>query len=367
MPHRTPALPAALDRRSLLRAGAACLGLATAAQLLGCGIAFAADEEQPADEIPVRVVALKGPTAMGLVELMDQVDSGALDAPYSFEIVASPDEVAPLVAKADVDVAFVPANLASVLYNNTDGAVRAIAINTLGVLYLCTTGEAVENIADLAGTTIYASGKGATPEYALDYILRANGLDPESDVTIEWKSEHAECVAALAQDANAWALLPQPFVTTAQAKNPDIAVVFDLTQEWDKLQEDLPEEERSSLITGVTITRTAFIEEHAGAVDLFIERCKESADWVNANVEEAAQLVGTYDIVPAEVAQKAIPACSIVCVSGEQMQRDLAGYLGVLFEQNPKAVGGKLPGDEFYYVGPSATDAEDSAAQKPAE
>ena len=277
MSHRTPALPAALDRRTLLRAGAACLGVAAATLLLGRGTALA-DEGQPADEVPVRIVALKGPTAMGLVELMDQVDSGDLNAPYSFEIAASPDEVAPLVAKADVDVAFVPANLASVLYNNTDGGVRAIAVNTLGVLYLCTTGQGAQSVADLAGAIIYASGKGATPEYALDYILRSSGLDPEVDVTVEWKSEHAECVAALAQDADAWALLPQPFVTTAQAKNPAIEVVFDLTAEWDKLQEGPPEEERSSLITGVTIARTAFVEEHAAAVDLFIGRCKESAD-----------------------------------------------------------------------------------------
>lgn len=343
MLHRNATL---IDRRSLFLAAGTCLGLAAVTPLLD----HPALAENATEETPVRVIALKGPTAMGLVRLMDQVGTNKLDVPYTFEIAASPDEAVPMIAKADVDVAFVPANLASVLYGNTNGGVQAIAINTLGVLYLCTAGQPMDSITDLAGATIYASGKGSTPEYALDYILRTNGLDPEVDVTVEWKSEHAECVAALAQDATAWALLPQPFVTTAQTKNPDIATVFDLTQEWDKLQENLPEEERSSLITGVTVVRTAFAEEHPEAVDLFIERCKESVDWVNANTDEAAELVGDYDIVAAGVAKKALPACSIVCIDGKNMQRRLSGYLGILFDQNPKAVGEKLPDDGFYYL-----------------
>lgn len=333
-----------LSRRSFVGA-AALLGLGLAAWRTSAALA-----SENADEVPVRIAAMKGPTAMGMVKLMDDVDTGALDAPYSFDILASTDEIAPLIAKGDIDIACVPANLASVLWNNTDGAVTALAINTLGVLYLATAGEPVATLADLAGCTIYASGKGATPEYALTYLLEANGIDPNADVTIEWKSEHAECVAALVQDPTAWALLPQPFATTAQLKNPDITCVFDLTEEWDAVQEQLPEEERSALLTGVTVTRTAFLDEHPEAVDLFLERYEESVAWVNEHVDDAAELIGAYDIVAAEVAKKALPACSIVYIDGAEMQQDLGGYLGVLFEQNPKAVGGELPADAFYYV-----------------
>ena len=203
----------------------------------------------------------------------------------------------------------------------------------------------------MAGATSYASGKGATPEYTLAYLLKANGLDPDVDVTIEWKSEHAECVSALVQDPQAWALLPQPFATTAMTKNDAIQCVFDLTAEWDAVQEKLPEEERSALLTGVTVARTAFLDEHTEAVDLFLGRYEESVDWVNANVEEAGDLVGAYNIVTAEVAKKALPACNIVYIDGEEMKQDLAGYLKVLFDQNPKAVGGALPDDDFYYLG----------------
>jgi NitT/TauT family transport system substrate-binding protein len=342
----------ALSRRAVLRAAALLAGsalLGPAALAARPALAARATEQAP-DQVPVRVAALKGPTAMGLVELMDEVDSGTLDAPYEFQILASSDEVVPLVAKGEVDVACIPANLASVLYNNTDGGVTALAVNTLGVLYLCSAGAQVASVADLAGATVYAAGKGATPEYALTYVLEAAGLDPERDVTVEWKSEHAECVAALLADPDAVALLPQPFVTSAVAANPNIQVLLDLNEAWEDAQDGLPEDERSILITGVAVARTAFVEENPTAVELFLERYAASVDFVNANVDEAAELVGAYGIVTAEVAQAALPQCNIVCITGAEMQAGLSGYLTILFGQNPKAVGGELPGDDFYFV-----------------
>ena len=305
--------------------------------------AFAGEDAQ------VRVTALKGPTAMGLVQMMDEAENGSLqDAGYQFEIAAAPDVVTPLLAKGETDIAALPANLASVLYNNTQGGVKVIAINTLGVLYIVDTDGSVASAEDLKGKTIYASGKGSTPEYALDYILRGNGLDPETDVQIEWKSEHAECLAALLEDPEGIAMLPQPFVTTAQMKNDKIEVALDLSEEWDKLQEG--KEEMSSLITGVAVARTAFVEEHPEAVADFLEAYEASVTYVNENTAEAAALVGGYDIVPQPVAERARPECNITFIAGEDMKEKLSGYLQVLCEQNPDAVGGAVPGEDFYYV-----------------
>lgn len=346
-----------LDRRKFLTvagAGAATFALAACD---GAGEPAAEDEpaedepaadEEAAEPVAVRAVALKGPTAMGLVRFMREVDDGNLaDNDYSFDIVASPDEVTPLIAKGDVDIAAVPANLASVLYNKTEKGVRAIAINTLGVLYICELRDTVHSVADLKGKTIYSSGKGSTPEYGLQYVLEKNGLTVGEDVQIEWKSEHAECVQALATSSGpAVAMLPQPFVTTAQAQNDKIRVALDLTEEWDAVQTG---DEQSSMITGVAIVRSAFADESPAAVDAFLAHYVESVDYVNDNVEDAAQLVGDYDIVAAQVAQKAIPECNIVCITGEEMAEKLAGYLDVLAEQNPQAVGGSVPGDDFYY------------------
>lgn len=296
----------------------------------------------------VHIMALKGPTAMGMVKMMDDADNGKIqDENYQFSIAASVDEVTPKLVKGEADIAAVPANLASVLYNNTDGQVEVLAINTLGVLYIVENGETIQSVGDLKGKTIYASGKGATPEYALNYILEANGIDINKDVTIEWKSEHSECVAAMTKDENAIAMLPQPFVTTAQAKNSQIRVALDLTEEWDKVQEN--SEEKSALLTGVVVARKDFIEESPEAVENFLDHYEASVEFVNSNIDEGAKLVGKYDIVPEQVAKKALPECNIVYIDGSEMKTQLAGYLSVLMEQNAKAVGGALPGDDFYY------------------
>ena len=234
--------------------------------LTGCGnqAGNTASSEEAAVEL--RVAALKGPTAMGMVKLMEDTQEQPVNGnSYQFTIAASADEVTPRLVQGEIDIAAVPANLASALYNNTKGAIQVLAINTLGVLYMVEAGESIQSVEDLRGGTIYASGKGATPEYALNYILSANGIDPERDVTIEWKSEHSECVAALTTAGEgSVALLPQPFVTTAQTKNNQIRIALDLTEEWDRLQQE--EEAPSALLTGTVIVRKAFVEENPEAV-----------------------------------------------------------------------------------------------------
>ena len=318
--------------------------------------------QETVDSLDVNVMALKGPTAMGMVKMMadsepveeftDQlkeeyenvVSSGNI---YHFTITSATDEVSAALAQGTTDIAAVPANLASVLYNNTEGGVQVLAINTLGVLYIVESGDTVHSVEDLRGKTIYASGKGNTPEAALNYVLTQNGIDPSTDVTIEWKSEQAECLSALMAEENAIAMLPQPFVTTAQAQSENLRVALDLTEEWDALQAD--SETPSTLVTGVVVARTAFAEEHPEVVSALLYRYHESVDYVNSNVEEAAQLVGQYEIVTAEVAQKALPESNIVFIEGDEMKEKLSGYLSVLFEQNPQSVGGALPDDAFYF------------------
>lgn len=288
----------------------------------------------------IKVAALKGPTAMGMVELMDEDEKNNL--PYEFTIAAAADEISPLIAQGKVDIACVPANLGAVLYKKTEGKVQALAVNTLGVLYLCENGDTVKSIADLKGKTIYSAGKGATPEYALNFILKSNGL--ENDVNIEWKSEHAECLAALLANENSVAMLPQPFVTTAQMKNEGVRVAIDLNDAWNDLGLS------SSLLTGIVIVRKEFAENYPDAVKDFLGRYSASVKFVNESIDEAAELVGKYDIVPAAVAKKAIPNCHIVCITGDEMKSKLSGYLQVLFDQLPASVGGAMPADDFYYT-----------------
>lgn len=302
------------------------------------------EEEAPKTDTPesVKIAALKGPTAMGLTYLMDNAEETGI--PYEFTIAAAADEISPMLIQGTTDLACVPANLASVIYNKTEGAVEVLAVNTLGVLYIAENGNEVGSLADLKGKTIYSSGQGATPEFALNYLLSSNGIDPKTDVTIEWKSEHSECLANLVANPGCVAMLPQPFLTTALAKSEDIHVAVDLNEEWEKL------ENGSALLTGVIVARREFAETYPHVIDSFLTSYGESVDYVNGNIPEAAQLIEKYDIVPAAVAEKALPKCNIVCITGGEMKAKLSGYLEVLFEQLPSSVGGALPSEDFYYV-----------------
>lgn len=297
------------------------------------------------EKATIRVGSLKGPTTMGIVKLMQDDEAGSAANTYDFTMSGTADEIVPLLVKGELDVALVPCNLASVLYNNTKGAVQVAAINTLGVLYLVETGESITSIADLAGKTIYSTGKGTTPEYALNYVLSMNGLTPGTDVTIEYKSEATEVAAALAAGTAEVAMLPQPFVTAALAQNDQLRVALSLTEEWERVSAD------SALVTGVAVVRKAFYEEHPEAVRAFLEEYAASAEYVNANAAEAAEWIAGLGIVAkAPLAQKAIPACNIVLITGEEMKGKVSGYLTTLYDQNPEAVGGALPDDEFYLI-----------------
>ena len=289
--------------------------------------------------------ALKGPTAMGLVEMMERRGPAASIYLWDFDLAGSADELTPKLIKGDLDIACVPANLAAVLYQKTEGQVVTLAVNTLGVLYIVENGgETIRSMADLAGRTIVAAGKGSTPEFGLRYLLEQNGLDPDRDVSIDWKSEHAECVAALAAGTADIALLPQPFVTVAQGKLETLRVALDLTAEWDALAGG------SAMITGVAVARRELVEERPELVDVFLREYAISVDWVNRNPAGAAELVAANGIIESPaVAEKALPKCNIVCLTGQEMYEKLSGYLQVLAEADPEAVGGELPRDDFYY------------------
>lgn len=288
----------------------------------------------------IRVGALTGPTAMGMVELLGN------DA-CAPSIFGSADELTPLILKGEVDLAAVPANLAATLYNKTEGGVTALAVNVLGVLYICAYQmPEIASLEDLRGQTLYATGKGATPEYFLRYVLTRNGLDPDRDLTIEWKSEPGEVVALLNARQSGIAMLPQPYVTAAAAQlGEGFRSALSVSQEWERL------EDGTRCTTAVVIGRTEYIRQHPAEVETFLERLSASVAWVNENPAQAAALCQELGIAKAAVAEKAIPQCNLVCITGGDMKQALSGCLGVIFDQNPKAVGGAMPGDDFYYGG----------------
>ena len=296
------------------------------------------------EQVTLRLGGLKGATSIGMVKLLDDAENGRTNVNYDFTMAAAADELTPLMIRGEIDVLAVPANLAAVLYNKTEGKVQFVAVNTLGVVYIVEKGgETIQSVSDLKGKTIYATGKGTTPEYALRYLLSMHGLNMDTDVTMEWKSEPTETVMAMKTQENAVAMIPQPFVTVAQGQVPDLRVALDLTQEWNALDNG------SMFITAGLIVRKDFAQQHPEVLAAFLQEYQASTEYVNANPDEAAPLVEKYGIVKAPIAEKAIPFCNITYIDGEAMKTALSGYLSVLYELNPAAVGGKLPGDDFYY------------------
>ena len=302
------------------------------------------EEDISYESVEVKIGSLKGPTSMGLVYLMDQAEKGESANQYEFTMAAGADELLPSVISGDLDIVLVPANVASVLYNKTEGGVSVIDINTLGVLYMVSGNADIKEMADLAGKTVYLTGKGTTPDYVTQYLLAENNLTDE--VTLEYKSEATEVAAMLVEDTDAIGVLPQPFVTAACAQNENLSVVMDLTKEWAAIQG----KGGSQLVTGVTVVRNDFLNENQAAVDKFLEEHKASAAYANENVEEAAELVVSAGIMEkAAVAAKAMPNCNITYIDGTDMKTALSGYLEVLYNQDAGSVGGALPAEDFYY------------------
>ncbi len=303
----------------------------------GCG-----QQEEPT---AVRIGGLKGPTSMGLVFLQEQAQNGQAQQEYAFTMAVGADELLPLMIKGELDIALIPANVASVLYGKTEGGISVIDINTLGVLYMVSGDESIDSMESLRGRTIYLTGKGTTPDYVLRYLLTANGI-PVEDCTLEYRSEATEVAALLAEQPQAIGLLPQPFVTVACAQNEDLKVVLDMNRQWNMAQG-----EGGSMVTGVTVVRNAFLQEHPEAVKTFLAEHAASVRAIQEDPDRGAQLVVDAGIIAREpIARKAIPFCNITYMDGEDMRRALSGYLQVLYELEPAAVGGALPGEDFYYI-----------------
>ena len=328
--------------------GSASSAASSAAVSEAASSAAASEEEEAAAPLsvtePLRIAGLKGPTTMGLVNLLSMEQAGTAAMDYDLQLYGAADEIVPLLIKGELDMAAIPANLAATLYQKTSGGIQAVAVNTLGVLYVVEQGDTVHSMADLKGRTILSTGKGTTPEYVLRYLLTANGLDPDKDVDIQYYSEATEVTAQMATTQDAIAVLPQPYVTAAGLKDDTLRVALDLNAEWDKVAD-------TQLITGVTVVRKAYAEEHPDVVAAFLADYAQSVNAANTDLDGTAALCEEQGVVAkAAIAKKALPNCNIVCLTGEELKADVSGYLQVLYDADPAAVGGTLPGEDFYWT-----------------
>lgn len=298
------------------------------------------------DDLDVHIGVIKGPTGMGMAKYIDENSTEDSIINHEFTIAGSPDELVAKIINGELDIAALPTNLASVLYNKTEGEIQIAAINTLGVSYLLENGNEINSFEDLKDKKIWVSGKGSVPEYAFDYLLKQNGLDPEVDVEIDYSLGHEELSAAVAAGDVKIALLPQPHVTVAMMKNQDIRIAIDLNNAWEEATEN-----KSQLAMGCIVINKDFGINNKAFVSEFLKQYELSVNWVNDNPEEAGQLIAKHGILPNEqVAQKAIPNSSIVYIGSGEVKSVLDGFYKILFEIDPKALGGNLPDEAFYFT-----------------
>lgn len=300
-------------------------------------IGMAACSKNEKTGVTVNIGVLKGPTGMGAAWLMDQNEQGLSANSYNFTIAGAPDVLTGQLISGDMDMAALPTNAISTLYNKTEGKITVLGVNALGVLYILENGDRINSVADLEGKTILASGQGSTAEYVLNYILEQNGVSAE----IFWASEHSEAATLALSGEYDIVMLPEPFVTTVTTKNGSFRMALDLTREWEALG-------GGELTMGGIAVRTEFLEAHPDAVKAFVKEYANSVAFTNAQPADAAKLIAKYEIATEEIAKSAIPRCNIVWLHGDNYKAKLENFLGVVYEANPAGIGGKMPGDDFY-------------------
>ena len=306
-------------------------------------------EEAPAEETTesgdVNLYVLSGPTGIGAMNLWAKSDAGETKNKYNITMPGANDEVVAAISKGDANIAAIATNLAATLYNKTEGGISVLAVNTLGVLSILSNGADAASIADLKGSVIYTPGQGANPEYILKYVLSGNGIDPENDVDIRFVGEGSELLTVWESEPDAFIMAPQPVATAIVMQNEGAKKLFDMTDEWNAISDGA-----STLMMGCVVARNDFIESNPEAVKAFLEEYEASVKAATEDVEGTAALCEQYGLIPkAPLAMKAIPECGLTFVTGEEMKTQLGGYLEVMFNADPKSVGGKLPGEDFYY------------------
>ena len=301
------------------------------------------DNQEDAKHYDANLSMLAGPTSVGAINMVEESKNGESNFTINESVDGAPDALVPKLVSGQADLAIIPANLAATLYNKTEGKVKVLATNSLGVLYVVTKGDVeINSIEDLAnyGEEILASGKGATPEIAINKILEANGYSSEN-LNINYLAQANEAAQKLIAGEAKVAILPEPMVSSVLIKAEDAKVAIDLNELYEKAA-------GYPLISSVLVGRS----EYLATIDVekLLETFKDSIEKAKANPEETAALLEKYDIMPAPVAKKAIPNLALEYIDGDRLKEMMAKHLEDLNNTNPQLIGGSIPEDDFYFT-----------------
>jgi len=294
--------------------------------------------------LEIKITLLNGTTAMGAADLIAKGEANEMN--YKIETVASADMITGAIVSGQTHIAALPTNAAAKLYKASQGKVKLLAVNTLGVLYLLANGETVTDMNSLKGKTIYLPGAGSNPEYITAALLGKYGLVVGQDVTLDTATYNSPdaLTAAIVSGAAKLAVLPEPKVTVACNQNKDIAVAMDFTAMW---EEKFGE---NTLAQGCLVVNTEFAKAHPVEISRFLDDYKASVQQVAKADEAAAQLVVDAGILPQlPVAKKALPKCNICFVEGTAMKDAIAVFYETIYAVNPESIKA-IPDDGFYYA-----------------
>ena len=292
--------------------------------------------------VDMSVAYMTGPTGIGMAKLNADSDAKLTANNYTFTVATAAPDITGKFLNGEINIASVPTNVAANLYNKSNGKVRMLAVNTNGVLSILEKGNTIKSVADLKGKTIYSTGKGQNPEYILNYILNKNGINPATDVTINFVSSD-DLKAKLISGEAEIAMAPEPLATAVMVQNKQLNRALSINDEWSKVSD-------TELMMGCVIALDSYVEANPKAVEKFLEEYEASIKFATTNIDETATYCEKYGIAPkAAIAKKSIPICNLCYVTGTDMKTNVNGYYSVLFDADPTSIGGKLPADDLYY------------------
>lgn len=305
-----------------------------------CISARGKETPQPQGRI-IRTALLNGPTGIGALNLMDQPPEWAGDDTLEFEIIVDPRMLVPRLIQGEFHAAVVPSNMGALLYSK-GAPYRMAAVVGHGVLYVLGRDGRLESIQALGDSTLHLSGKGATPDYLSLYFLDQAGMVPGEDLLLDYSFTHPDLTRALIAGQVDYALLPEPFATTALEADEELSVALDYQELWQELH-------GSSYPISVLLISNEMEESMADLLPAYLEAYESSIEWVNANPEEASSLVDNHGFtLNQEIIAQAIPRCNLNYLDFQQSREELTAFFEVLYAMNPASIGGSLPGEEAY-------------------
>lgn len=288
----------------------------------------------------IRVGVLNGPSCIPAAYLMEN-KSETID----FNTYADVQALLPKMIKNEVDIGFMPANVAAKVYNSSNKAIVCCAITGNGNIVLLSNLVSGDNIRDVKNRVVYVAGQGATPDYMFRYLLKKNNLNPEQDLKLDYSIPTAQLAANLISNKINYVVLPEPFATIAKSKDSKIRTVVDFQQEY----EDLEGAGKTYPLT-VMVATADFAKAHPDLLNSFLDDYKSSFEWTLNNPQTAGQYTEEHNLGLAKgIVAKAIPSSNYTFITSKQMKQDVEDLLNIFLNFDSKSIGGKLPDKNFYY------------------